>query len=93
MVSRIKNIGALQTGKMLGVLYLAMGVIFAPFFVIAGALGEGGLVPAIIMAVVMMVVYPIMGFIGGIIMAVIYNVTAGVIGGIEITLENSEEPV
>jgi len=39
MKRRIKRIGPLQAGKMLGVLYAAMGLIFIPFFVIAGLAG------------------------------------------------------
>ena len=39
MKRRIKRIEPLQAGKMLGVLYAGMGLIFIPFFVLAGMLG------------------------------------------------------
>lgn len=39
MNRRIKRIGPLQAGKMLGVLYAAMGLIFVPFFAIFGLVG------------------------------------------------------
>lgn len=39
MKRRIKRIAPLQAGKMLGVLYGCMGLIFLPFFLLAGMLG------------------------------------------------------
>jgi hypothetical protein len=39
MTRRIKRIAPLQAGKMLGVLYACMGVIFIPVFVLAGVAG------------------------------------------------------
>jgi uncharacterized protein related to proFAR isomerase len=39
MKRRITRIGPLQAGKMLGVLYAAMGLIFIPFFAVAGLAG------------------------------------------------------
>ena len=39
MKRRIKRIAPLQAGKMLGLLYACMGLIFLPFFAIAGLAG------------------------------------------------------
>jgi hypothetical protein len=39
MKRRIKRIAPLQAGKMLGVLYACMGLIFLPFFALAGVAG------------------------------------------------------
>jgi hypothetical protein len=39
MKRRIKRIAPLQAGKMLGVLYACMGLIFLPFFALAGLAG------------------------------------------------------
>jgi hypothetical protein len=39
MTRRIKRIAPLQAGKMLGALHACMGLLFLPFFALAGALG------------------------------------------------------
>jgi hypothetical protein len=39
MIRRIKRITPLQAGKMMGVLYGCMGLIFLPFFALAGLAG------------------------------------------------------
>jgi hypothetical protein len=39
MTRRIKRVAPLQAGKMLGVLYACMGLIFLPFFALAGLAG------------------------------------------------------
>jgi Transmembrane domain of unknown function (DUF3566) len=39
MKRRIKRIEPLQAGKMLGILYACMGLIFLPFFALFGVLG------------------------------------------------------
>jgi len=36
MIRRIKRVAPLQAGKMLGLLYACMGLIFIPFFMLAG---------------------------------------------------------
>ncbi len=83
MKRRIKRIEPLQAGKMLGVLYGCMGLIFLPFFALAGVAGafaqhaqqtqNAAGPPAALMAGMML------GF--GIFMPVIYGVM-GFIGGI-----------
>jgi len=39
MTRRIKRIAPLQAGKMLGALYACMGLLFLPFFALAGVVG------------------------------------------------------
>jgi len=39
MMRRIKRVAPLQAGKMLGVLYACMGLIFLPIFALAGLAG------------------------------------------------------
>ena len=86
---------------MLGVLYACMGLIFLPFFALAGlagtfaqhtqqaqdALGLPGALMAGIMFGFIPVIYGVMGFVFGIIMAAIYNLIAGWIGGTEVEVE------
>jgi hypothetical protein len=40
MKRRIKRIAPLQAGKMLGLLYACIGLIFLPFFMLAGMVGS-----------------------------------------------------
>ena len=86
----------------MGVLYACMGLIFLPFFALAGLAGAfaqqtqqatGGPPAAIIAAMMfgfgmfMPVFYGVFGFIFGVISAAIYNLIARWIGGIEVEVE------
>ncbi len=97
-MTRIKKIGVLSAGKILGLLYLVIGLIIGAFMTLFAVLGfsaENGDMTAAFFGVgaiiVMPVFYGIMGFIGGIISAFFYNLIAGWIGGLEIKLE--KEPM
>ena len=86
---------------MLAVLYGCMGLIFLPFFALAGMLGAfaqhaqsnqaapaaaiAGLVFG--MGTFMPIIYAILGFIFGVIGAALYNLIARWIGGIEVEVE------
>lgn len=52
------------------------------------AIGGGGVVMGLVVMVGIPVMYTLMGFIGGVIGALIYNIFAGIVGGIEIEVEN-----
>lgn len=92
----IKSVGVLSVGKVMGISYAAMGLIFVPFFLLISAIqalsgkadAEFGLAMAIAMAIFMPIFYGVLGFIGGVIMAFLYNLIAGRIGGIEIELSS-----
>jgi hypothetical protein len=97
----IKSVGVLSVGKVLGLLYAAMGVIVVPFFLLFSALGAlsgeaaaagFGLAMAIAMTIFLPIFYGVAGFIGGVIMAFIYNLIAGRLGGIEIELTPAPQP-
>lgn len=101
---RINKLGVLSIGKMHGamalVIGLIIGVLYGLFFMLFGGMammggGRGGLAAggsSIIVGLIIMIAVPLIygciGFIGGIISAFIYNIFAGVIGGIEIEVEN-----
>ena len=102
MTRRIKRIAPLQAGKMLGALYACMGLLFLPFFALAGVLGafaqhasqaQDAPPPALLagmmfgFGIFMPVLYGVMGFVFGIIMAAIYNLFARWIGGFEVDVE------
>ena len=91
MKSEISRVGVLQAGKILAVLYGGMGLLFAPFFLLGALFGDGGAIGGIVVAIAMIIVYPIMGFIGGVISAALYNFAANIVGGFEITLNQTEE--
>lgn len=55
----------------------------------AFALGGGGIVVGLLVMIGLPVVYSIMGFIGGAFGALLYNLFAGLVGGIEIEVENA----
>lgn len=54
----------------------------------AFALGGGGAIVGLLVMIVLPLIYALMGFIGGLIAALIYNIFAGLVGGIEIEVEN-----
>lgn len=95
MTKQIKRIAPLQAGKMLGVLYGLMGLLFLPFFLLSGALASNmpmdqrmGLMAAGMgFSVLAPIFYAVMGFIFGVIGAWLYNLVAKWIGGFEVELE------
>jgi hypothetical protein len=92
---RIKRIAPLQAGKILGILYGAMGLLFAPFFLIISAITSNlpeanGKMPAFFgvgMAIAAPVIYAVMGFVIGVVGAAIYNLVAKWVGGFEVEVE------
>lgn len=92
---RIKRITPLQLGKILAVLYGAMGLLAAPVFlllVLAGsASGQNTALPAVLVgvvgAVLAPILYAVLGFLIGVIGAFLYNLIARWVGGIEVEVE------
>lgn len=92
---RIKRVSPLQAGKMLGLLYACLGLLFIPIFLVA-SIGMAQLPEAqrgpfalvgVGFALAAPVIYGVMGFIFGVISAALYNVAAKWIGGLEIEVE------
>ena len=52
------------------------------------AVGGGGIVVGILVMIGIPIFYAVLGFVGGAISALIYNIFAGMVGGIEIEVEN-----
>src|SRR5690349_12831463 len=90
MKRRIKRIGPLQAGKMLGVLYAAFGLIFIPFFALAvlgGAFAQhaqasqsGATAPAAIATGVMLIM--------ALLLPVFYGVMGFIVGVIGAAIYN-----
>jgi len=91
----VKRIAPLQFGKILAILYGAMGLLALPFFFIGMLIASQMPAPqrgifafiGVGMAIAMPVFYACMGFIVGVVGAAIYNVIAQWVGGIEVEVE------
>jgi hypothetical protein len=103
---QIKRMGVFSCAKIYAIVMAAMGLIIGViygliFMVVGGAMMAGGgrdsgtagassLVIGLVMMLAIPVFYGIIGFIGGIVGALVYNVAAGIVGGIELELENMD---
>lgn len=101
---RIRKLGILSVAKIYAVIMLAISLLISvPYGLIIiifgaamlgqgtnqGMLGGGGsIVIGILVMIGIPIFYGIMGFIGGAIGALLYNLFAGMVGGIEIEVEN-----
>ena len=91
----VKSVGVLSVGKIMGMIYACMGLIFAPLFLLIGLMGSAlgqqkspvAGIFSVGFAVLMPVIYGVMGFIIGMIGALLYNLFAGWVGGFELELE------
>jgi hypothetical protein len=91
----VKSVGVLSVAKIMGLIYGCMGLIFAPFVLLIGAMGSAlgqhnsplAGIFGIGFAVLMPLIYGAMGYVGGAIGALIYNLFAKWVGGIELEIE------
>ncbi len=96
----LKRVGVLSCGKIMGLLYVGIGLIAGVIFALASMVGEvaglaadegGGAILALFFGVgaviFLPVFYGVMGFISGVVSAFLYNLLAGWIGGIELEFE------
>jgi hypothetical protein len=87
MKKELTYIAPIRTGIVLGVLYGLLGLIAAPFLLLAVVLGSKAGAPAafggVFFAILFPVLYAAAGFIVGIIAAAIYNLVAKWTGGLE----------
>ena len=94
MTQRIQRFAPVQTAKVLGILYVLLGVIILiPAWLLASVFGPDGfgfglgfgLLPTLMLPVF----YGLIGAVGGALGSVIYNLLASWVGGIEIQLTSS----
>jgi hypothetical protein len=91
----VKSVGVLSVAKIMGLIYGCMGLIFAPFFLLIGALGAAfgqqnsplAGIFGVGFAILMPVLYGAMGFVMGAIGALLYNLFARWVGGFELEME------
>lgn len=98
---RIRSFDVLSAGKIMGVMYAAMGLLIGGIFSIVSLLGfaigagQGNedaffsLFFGVGAIVVLPIFYGVMGFLFGLISALVYNLIAGLIGGLELELEDA----
>ena len=92
----VKSVGVLSIAKIMGTVYAALGLIFAPIFIVAGLAGmmaggrEGALGAAggMFIAICFPILYGAIGFVAGAIGALLYNLFAKWVGGIELELQS-----
>ncbi|MEX0714561.1 MAG: hypothetical protein WD278_19650 [Pirellulales bacterium] len=98
----VKSIGVLSAGKVLGCLYVLLGLIIGAMFSLlslagVAAGGQDAGAAAFLFGIGAIVIIPLfygtVGFIGGIIMAALYNVVASLAGGIELELSSTANRV
>jgi hypothetical protein len=92
----VKSVGVMSVAKIMGLVYGCLGLVFVPFFLIAGLAGSfashdqsafpfAGAV-GIAFSVLAPLLYGGMGFVFGAIGALIYNLVAKWVGGFELEL-------
>jgi len=101
---RIKKLGVLSVAKIYALIMLGVSLLFCiPFGLIMmlssvamlgsreagiGSIGGGGIMASLFFMIGLPIVYGAMGFVFGVIGALIYNIFAGIVGGVEIEVEN-----
>jgi hypothetical protein len=91
----LKHIAPLQLGKVFGLLYGVLGLLFVPFFLIMATVtpqlppGQRGVfaIMGLGFAVAAPLIYGVMGFLFGVIGGALYNLVAKWVGGIEVEVE------
>jgi hypothetical protein len=91
MPQRIRRFGVLQTAKVVAVLYALMGLVFVPILLIVSIFSPSKDVPGPGFALLLPILYGVLGFVFTAISCAIYNFVAGLVGGIEVELD--EAPV
>jgi hypothetical protein len=97
----LRSVGVLSFAKMAGAVYGALGLVFAPFVLLAGMIGSIagprqnplGPVFSIFFAIIMPVLYAGIGFVMGAVGAFAYNLVAKWVGGVEVELFSPAPPV
>jgi hypothetical protein len=85
MVQRVLRVSPIQIGKVFAVIYGIVGVVFMPFFMLPGVLGEKN-APPLWTPPLFLFFYVFAGFAMSAVLAWLYNVTVRWTGGIELTL-------
>ena len=93
MPQQIRRFGVLQTAKVVGVLYALLGLVFVPVFLVISMFSPTKDGPGTGFALLMPVLYAVLGFVFTAIGCAIYNFVAGLVGGVEVELNEAESPM
>jgi hypothetical protein len=87
MIKRIASFKVVQSSKTIALLYTLLGLVLAPFLIVASLLtGDGSGVVAGLFAPIL---YGVLGFVGSAIGFFCYNLVATRVGGIEVVLTDT----
>jgi hypothetical protein len=92
MKQQVVRIGPHQAGKVLGIMYLLMGVLVAGFMLLSAVFTSGDKTGMVIFAVAAPLGYGVIGYLFTVIAAALYNAIAAFVGGLEITVTVEESP-
>lgn len=85
----VKSVGAVSFAKIMGTLYVIIGLCFGALFSLMAVAGFGGrsgmgAIFGIGAVILVPIVYGIIGFVATLIGAWLYNLAAGIVGGVEL---------
>jgi len=96
----LKRIGPLSFAKLSGFVYAVMGLIFGVLLAFVSFLGGGatggaggpvlGAIFGVGAVIILPILYGALGFLGSLLAAALYNWAAGLLGGIEIDMEDEK---
>ena len=89
MSQRIRRFGVGQTAKVFGVMYALLGLVFVPFLLLLGSIMPEASRFSTGMALAIPIIYGFCGFVFTALACAIYNVVAGMVGGIEIEVNDA----
>ena len=93
MMHRVQRVGVAQLAKIMGVLYLVIGIVIGVcFYLFSSLIPSSSMTPGFHMGgiaalIVIPVFYGLLGCLGGAFMAWLYNLVAGWVGGLEFDVE------
>ena len=87
----VRRVGALSCAKVVGLIYLILGLVFGACLSLISMLGFAGGTTSVLQGmfgaaaiVVLPIFYGLLGFLGTLIMTSLFNVVVGITGGIEV---------
>jgi hypothetical protein len=90
----IKSVGAFSCAKIMGTLYVIIGLVFGGLVSLVamagfgrGGSGFGGALFGIGAVIILPIFYGVLGFVATLIGAWLYNLAAGIVGGVELETE------
>jgi len=91
----VVRIGPLSAAKIFGAVYLAMGLLFTPFFALPALFADEATPDAFGLgfALSLPVLYAVTGFVGTALVCWVYNFAASKLGGLELELTERQGPV